>query len=182
MLPFLVIAVVIAAIAAITDLKTGRIPNVITLGGIAVGIVGHSIQGWRQGGMHAALVEGGVSLAGLVFCSFAPAFMYWKGGMGGGDLKLFAAIGALCHPMLGIEIQMYSLVAAAVLAQARLAYQGRLLRTLGGSLALLINPFRSPEKRREPPPEAMAWFRMGPTIFLGALLALVIHIYAHAPA
>jgi prepilin peptidase CpaA len=101
--------------------------------------------------------------------------------MGGGDLKLFAAIGALCHPMLGIEIQMYSLVSAAVAALARLAYQGQLFRTLGGSLALLLNPFRSPGQRREPPAEAMVWFRMGPAIFAGALLTLLIHIYALTP-
>ena len=66
-------------------------------------------------------------------------------------------------------------------AQARLAYEGKLFRVLGGSLSMLINPFRSPEKRRVAPPETMVWFRLGPAIFVGALGALLVHGYALTP-
>ena len=174
----MLVAVVLTAIAAVWDHKTGTIPNWVTLGAVVGGIVGHTLYGWHAAGFRAGLVEGGMSLLGVVFCSIAPAFMYWKGGMGGGDLKLFAGLGALCHPMLGIEMQMYSLVVAAIAAPARLAYEGRLFQVLGGSLSVLLNPFRPPEKRRAIPTEATAWFRMGPAIFTGALLTLLVHAYA----
>lgn len=178
MIWFLLIAIALSAIAAIVDYRTGLIPNWLTLGGLAIGVVGHLAYGWALVDFRTGLYEGAFSLGGILFCSLAPAVMYWKGGMGGGDLKLFAAIGALCHPLLGIEIQMYSLVVAAVVAQARLAYEGRLLRVLGGSAAMLLNPFRSKEKRRAPPAEGMVWFRLGPAILAGSLLAFAVHALA----
>jgi prepilin peptidase CpaA len=55
--------------------------------------------------------------------------------MGGGDLKLFAAIGALLQPLLGIEAEAYALFTAAIIALANLAYRGSLFRVLGSSFA-----------------------------------------------
>jgi prepilin peptidase CpaA len=178
LLAFLLAAVAISAIAAFTDYKTGQIPNWLTLGGIVVGVVGHVAHGWVAANATTGLSEGAFAIAGLLFCSFAPGLLYWKGGMGGGDLKLFAAIGALCQPMLGIEIQMYALVIAAVVAPARLAYEGKLFRVLGASFSLVFNPLRRAENRRAVPVETMTWFRLGPAIFGGAVTTLAIHGYA----
>ena len=98
--------------------------------------------------------------------------------MGGGDLKLFAAIGALCQPLVGIEIQMYALVVAAVVAPARLVYEGRLLRVMAGTLSVAINPFLPRARQRALPPEALTSFRLGPAIFLGASLSVALRGYA----
>jgi prepilin peptidase CpaA len=178
---FLVVATLAAAIAAAWDLKTGRIPNWLTLGGVALGVGGHLAQGLLGSDGRAALHGALLSVAGALFCSIAPLVLYWKGGMGGGDLKLFAALGALCHPMLGIECQIYALVVAAVAAPARLAYEGRLLSVLGGSLALLVNPFLPRARRRAVPAEMMSWFRLGPAIFAGTLLTLMAHGFELLP-
>jgi prepilin peptidase CpaA len=177
MLYFLLAATMVAAIAAVTDLRTGHIPNWLTLPALAVGIIGHAVFGWYLGGAGAGLWEGMFALGGAVFCSIAPGLMFWKGGMGGGDLKLFAAIGALCQPLLGIELQMYAFVAAALVAPARLAYQGRLLQVLKNALSLALNALRRGAAKREVPPEMMTWFRLGPAIFLGAIAALLVHWY-----
>jgi prepilin peptidase CpaA len=139
------------------------------------------VYGAVIGGPKLGLMEGGAALLGVLLCSIAPGLMYWKGAMGGGDLKLFAALGALCQPLLGIEAEMYSFVAAAVLAPARLAYDGQLGRVLGNSLALLTNPLRARERRREVPPEMMSWFRLGPAIFLGMIATLAVHGYELFP-
>ena len=109
MLTFLLVAVAVSAIAAIVDYRTGQIPNWLTLGGIVAGVVGHLVHGWVTRDLRTGLIEAAFAVAGLLFCSIAPAILYVKGGMGGGDLKLYAAIGALCQPMLGIEAQMYSM-------------------------------------------------------------------------
>jgi prepilin peptidase CpaA len=178
---FVLTAIALAAIAAVIDYRTGTIPNWLTIGGLVLGLLGHGAYGWFAVDFKAGASESALSLAGALFCSLAPALLFWKGGMGGGDLKLYAAIGALCHPLLGIEIQMYSLVVAAVVAQARLAYEGRLFGVLGGSLALLLNPFRSEAKRKAAPAETMVWFRLGPAIFAGAVLSLCVHLFASAP-
>lgn len=181
MLTFLLAAVAASAIAAFADYRTGLIPNWLTLGGIVVGVLGHLVRGWALGGFGVGLTEAAFSLGGLLFCSIAPGILYWKGGMGGGDLKLFAAIGALCQPMIGIEVQMYALVIAAIVAPARLAYEGKLFRVLASSVALIVNPLRPAEKRREVPAETLTWFRLGPAIFGGTLVALAIHGYALMP-
>src|SRR5258705_10497718 len=119
-----------------------------------------------------------MALTGAVLCSIAPALMFWKGAMGGGDLKLFAALGALCQPMIGIELEMYAFVVAALVAPARLAYEGRLFQVLKNTASLLLNPLRSRAARREVPPEMMTWCRLGPAVFVGAVAALVAHSYA----
>jgi hypothetical protein len=69
----------------------------------------------------------------------------------------------------------YAFVAAAVIAPARLAYQGVLFQTMGRSLALLVNPLRKPEDRKPVPKELETWFRMGPAIFLGAAVTTLLH-------
>jgi prepilin peptidase CpaA len=177
MFAFLVTATVISAIAAITDYRTGHIPNWVTMPPLCAGIVGHLAYGWFRFGFTEGLEEGAIAIGGALFCSLAPGLMYWKGGMGGGDLKLFAALGALCQPLVGIEAETYAFVAAALIAPARLAYEGRLLVVLKNSLALLLNPVRSAKAKREVPPEMMTWFRLGPSIFIGMVATLIAHVY-----
>jgi prepilin peptidase CpaA len=174
---FVLAATLAAGMAAWTDWRTGLIPNWLSLGAISLGILGHFGSGFLAGGLRTGAVEAGLALAGLLLCALAPGFMYWKGGMGGGDLKLFAAIGALCQPMLGIEAQMYGFVVAAIVVPARMAFRGELLRVLGNSLALALNPLRPAARRREVPPEVMTWFRLGPAIFAGMLLVVLAHSY-----
>lgn len=176
MLYFLIAAALVAGVAAWTDGRTGHIPNWLTLGALALGLIGHFVAGWHFGnGFRAGLWGLGFSLAGAALCAAVPAFMYWKGAIGGGDIKLFAAIGALCQPMAGLEMETYAFIAAALIAPAQLAYKGLLFQTLGRSLSLLLNPFRKAEQRKEIPEEVMTWFRLGPAIFLGAATTVLLH-------
>jgi prepilin peptidase CpaA len=173
---FVIAAAFVAGVAAWTDTRSGHIPNWLTLGALALGLVGHTVVGWRFGdGWHDGLAEGGEALGGALLCSLVPLLMYWRGAIGGGDVKLFAALGALCQPMAGLEVETYSFIAAALIAPAKLAYQGMLFKTLGRSLALVGNAFRRPERRREIPAEVMTWFRLGPAIFLGTAATLLTH-------
>jgi prepilin peptidase CpaA len=173
---FLIAAAVIAAVAAWTDARTGHIPNWLTFGTLGVALVGHTALAWYvQHSWRAGLEELGYSVAGAFVCALVPVFMYWLGGIGAGDIKLFAAIGALCHPMIGIEMEMYAFIAASILALGKMAYQGLLWKTLGRSLALVTNPLRKAENRRDLPPEMMTWFRLGPAIFVGAAATVLLH-------
>jgi prepilin peptidase CpaA len=177
MLPFLIAAAAVSGVAALTDATTGRIPNWLTLGALACALLFHFAYGWHFA--HTASVgfaELAKSAGGMVLCAAAPCFLYWKGAIGGGDVKLFAAIGAMCLPLAGLEMMTYAFIVATVLAGAKLAYQGVLLQTFGRSFALVANPLRKPEKRKEVPAELMTWFRMGPAIFLGAVVTVVLHL------
>ncbi len=85
-------AVLILLILAATwsDLRTRRIPNVVTVAGAAAGFVLHVLNGGTAGAW--------TSIAGALvgFALFVVFFL--AGGMGAGDVKLFAAIGALLGP------------------------------------------------------------------------------------
>jgi prepilin peptidase CpaA len=175
MLYFMITATVVAAIGAWTDWRTGHIPNWLTVGALIAGVAGHFARGFHFGGWALGASEAGFSLGGAFFCVLVPAFMYWKGGIGGGDVKLFAALGALCQPLGGIEAETYAFVAAALIAPARLAREGILLRTMKNSVAILFNPIRKKDQRKEIPPEMMSWFRLGPAIFVGTCATLIAH-------
>jgi prepilin peptidase CpaA len=172
---FLFAALIVAAIAAWKDARTGHIPNWLTFGALVAGLLGHVVAGWKSGGWHDGLFGLGFSSLGALLCSAVPIFMYWRKAIGGGDLKLFAALGAICLPMAGLEVETYSFIAAALIAPAKLAYDGVLLQTVGRSVALVVNPFRKAENRRPLPSELMTWFRLGPAIFVGAAITLLLH-------
>jgi prepilin peptidase CpaA len=176
MIYFLVAAAVIATIAAASDLRSGEIPNWLTLGALLVAPIAHVVFALvRHATGHVALVEGGSSLLGAIACSFVPAILYRQDAIGGGDLKLLAAIGALLQPRLGLEAEMYSFFAAGLIAPAFLAYEGKLFRTIKNTALLAVNPLLPKKKRRQVEPALLTWFRFGPAIFIGTVLTAYLH-------
>lgn len=176
MIYFLVAAAVIAAIAAATDLKTGEIPNWLTLGGLLVAPfvhIGNGLAHHMAG--RAALYEGGSSFLGAILCVIVPAILYRQEAIGGGDVKLLACIGALLQPRLGIEAEMYSFFAAGLIAPAFLAYEGKLFRTIKNTALLALNPLLPKKKRRQIEPALLTWFRFGPAIFIGTGITAYLH-------
>lgn len=176
MIYFLVAAAVIAAIAAATDLKTGEIPNWLTLGGLLAAPFVHIGNGFAHHMTgRAALSEGGSSLLGAIVCVIVPAILYRQDAIGGGDVKLLACLGALLQPRLGIEAEMYSFFAAGLIAPAFLAYEGKLFRTIKNTALLAVNPLLPKKKRRPVEPALLTWFRFGPAIFIGTGITAYLH-------
>jgi prepilin peptidase CpaA len=157
----------VAAVASITagviDARSGRIPNWLTLplavGGLAIQASG----GWR------GLVQ---SLLGLILAGAVPwLFHRLTAGraIGGGDVKLFAGLGALMGPFLGLEIELSAFVLLGVFALVRLAFAGDLLRVLGNVARLLANPFLPLRWRSPIGALALTEMRLGPAIALGVV-------------
>lgn len=169
--PFLVAAVAVTAVGGAIDLRTGQIPNALTLGAIALGLGAHAVTGVVEAGLWGATTGFGVAALGGLLCGLAPLLLFSLGAMGGGDVKLLVALGVLVGPMVGLEAELYAYVAAALFAPLRLAYEGKLLATLGNTLALVVNPLRPKDKRKALPPEMLSEMRFGPAIFAGALAA-----------
>ena len=174
-LGFLLAAVAITAIAAAYDWRKGEIPNWVTLGPLALGLTAHGIVGALSHGSAGALSSVLLALLGAIACGLVPVLLWWKGAIGGGDVKLLIAVGALLGPMLGIEAELFGFIAAAIYAPARLAYEGKLLRTLGNTAALALNPVLPKTKRREVAPEMMTWLRFGPPMFVGMCVTVVLN-------
>jgi prepilin peptidase CpaA len=174
---FLLAAVVVSAIAALYDVRTGQMPSWLTLGSLFVAPFAHAARAALApgGNGEAALTEAGFSVVGAIACAIVPLVLYRQNALGGGDVKLFAALGALCQVSIGFEALTYSFIAAVLMAPMRLAYEGKLLRTLKNTVFLMGNAFLPKAKRRDVDPELMTWFRMGPAIFIGVVLAAVLH-------
>ena len=169
------IALVVTAIGAAYDWKTGNIPNWLTLGALGAGIVFHVVHALLTGTAQAALIAGGYSILGAASCAAVPLLLYRLDAIGGGDVKLLAALGAILRPMLGIEAELYGFLAIAVIAPGRLAYQGKLGAVLRNTLAIVKNPFLPKKRRREVPHEMLTSVRFGPAIFAGTCGAAVMH-------
>ena len=175
---FLVAAIVVSGAAAAYDWRSGHIPDPISYVPLVLAPIAHALLAWktiRDCTLTDALIEGGLSLAGILVCSIVPILMFRKNALGGGDVKLFAALGALGQVSLGLEMQVYAFVFAAVIAPARIAYEGNLKQTLRNSATLMVNAFMPPERKKPINAETITWFRLGPCIFLGSVLTLALH-------
>jgi prepilin peptidase CpaA len=135
------VLVALLVVAAVTDLKYGRIYNAVSYSGIAVGLIGHTLMegaGWPEGQL--GLLG---SLAGLAV-GFLPLFVAWKaGGIGGGDAKISGAIGALMGPKFALLTLFYGLIAAAVMAFAvmiRRRIVWETLKRIGRFVYLALTP------------------------------------------
>ena len=119
---FLFGAVAVAITAAAIDVQQHRIPNRLTYPTMVAGVLLHTyFQGWR--GIKASLM--GLLLAGGIVFLF-----YAVNAMGAGDLKLFAALGAMVGPSYGLKIVLTSAVAGGIMAIIYALYRGRLRATL----------------------------------------------------
>ncbi len=81
---------IVVAVATVTDLRARRIPNWLVLPFLPAGIV---VSAWLHGWHGVEQSFEGVGLGILIY-----GILYWKFGMGAGDVKLCAAIGAWIGP------------------------------------------------------------------------------------
>jgi prepilin peptidase CpaA len=102
---------IVLVVATFTDLRSRRIPNWLVLPFLLAGIL---VSGWRHDwpGVQQGFWHGiGQSLAGLALGLLIYGFLFWLGGMGGGDVKLCAALGAWIGPVqLFVALVMASII------------------------------------------------------------------------
>lgn len=104
-LPIPVAVVLLAALAAaVTDLLRFKVHNILTVPLLVAGLVYHATVNGSAGFTNSLL---GALLGFSVLIGF-----YLMGGMGGGDVKLLAAIGA----WLGLEYTFYVFIASSLAA------------------------------------------------------------------
>lgn len=111
--------------AAVIDLRTRRIPNILTATMAAVGI-GLAAAGFGRIGLGAALLGCALGLAFML-----PGHIF--GATGAGDVKLLAAAGALLGPKDTIFAFLYTAVAGGVLALAVALLRRRFNQTLASA-------------------------------------------------
>jgi prepilin peptidase CpaA len=122
-------AVLVAFVACAFDLRTRRIPNALTFGAALAGLVFHRLTGGTDGAMVAA---GGWAVGLLLFLPF-----FVLRGMGGGDVKLLAALGAWIGPQQVVWLAVYTGIAGGVLGIWTAAAHGYLKTAMRNVLGAL---------------------------------------------
>ena len=170
------LAVFVAVLAGYLDWRKGEIPNWLTLPALGLAPLLHVARlSMAKLPMETALTEGAISIGGAALCAIVPMILFRQSAIGGGDVKLFIALGALLQPMIGIEAQLYSFFAGAILAPARLAYEGKLFVTLKNAFVIAGNLFLPAKKQRAVDEAVLSWFRLGPASAIGVTLACYLH-------
>lgn len=156
----------VLGVATYTDLRSRRIPNWLVLPFLAIGIlVSTLLHGWHGLGQSLGGAGMGLLLMGIFFM---------MGGMGAGDVKLCAAIGAWIGPSQMLVALVMTGLAGGVMAlvwAAWAGFLGELFQNAGGLVfgsrkergeAVLTNPLR----RKMP---------YGPAIAIGTLISFMGH-------
>jgi prepilin peptidase CpaA len=161
---------VVLAIATYTDLRSQRIPNWLVLPFLLAGI---GASAWQQGWTGIAHSLEGFALGAALF-----GLLYWIGGMGAGDVKLCAAIGAWIGPNQLLIAIVLTAIAGGILALVWAASQGFLKELLLRSVRLALRKKEYREQGEErmtldhPRARKMPY---APAIAIGTLLSFFAH-------
>lgn len=166
-----VVLAAVVIIAAITDIRSRRIPNWLTLSGVVLGIGLNSFLNVPGANWKHSLIG-----LGLAFLVYFP--MYLLRGMGAGDVKLMAAVGSIVGPVNWIGIFVISNILGGIIAVVLLVVRGRLrktLRNLGFMLNELVHlrpPYLRSEELDVKSPKAVK-LPHGAVVALGSVAFLV---------
>lgn len=141
--------------AVISDVRTRRIPNLLTLPGILLGLALFTVEAGLKG-LLSGLAGAGAGVA-LLFLPFA------YGGMGAGDVKLLAVVGAFGGARFAFVSFLGAALFGGVVSGFVLWREGRLGATLRAVLwgiaafVLPAVPFLPLPKRPEDAPRVGPW-------------------------
>jgi prepilin peptidase CpaA len=150
-----------ALIATVIDIRTRRIPNVLTASMTGVGIA-MALSG--VSGVSGMAAIGGVLVG---FLLMMPGYML--GATGAGDVKLMAAIGAILGPSLVISAFLCTAIVGGVLALAVAARRGRVAATLAGTGRMIAAPTGARQEIQTA--SVKQRFAYGPAIAVGSVIA-----------
>jgi prepilin peptidase CpaA len=159
----LVVLAIGLAAAVFTDVRTRRIPNMLT-GMLAAAGLGLAVGGGIVTPLQAVLGM----FAGLLL--MMPGHLL--GATGAGDVKLMAAVGAVVGPHLIVRVFLYTAVAGGLFALAVATRRGSLMTTLAGTGRLVTAPIAA-RPALESPSRANR-FAYGPAIAVGTFVALLV--------
>ena len=119
-------------LAVYYDLTRRKIPNRITMPAILIGITWSTVNSGLSGFLF--------SIFGFLFGLTVFLIPYMSGGMGAGDVKLMAAIGALKGWKFTLFSSLGTAVAGGVIVIIYMIYNGSMKKTMINVLGLIVKP------------------------------------------
>ena len=114
------------------------------------------------------------SLASAALCGAGPYLLFRREAIGGGDVKLFAALGATAGLLVGLEGQLFAFILAALWAIVRVAAGGGLGTLIRNVGRLIVNPILPQHRRRALEPASLTSLRLGAFILTGVGLSVAL--------
>lgn len=149
--------------SALVDLRTGRIPNALTVSMAASGVT------------LAAIGQSGISIAasamGFVLGLTVMLPGHLLGTTGAGDVKLVAAVGAIIGPAEVLMAFLFTALAGGLIAVVVAMHRGRLGATVAGAGRIVTSPGAAREHVATR--DGGSRFAYGPAIAVGTLIAVL---------
>jgi prepilin peptidase CpaA len=167
-----VFALLLLGLSAYWDLKYRKIPNWATLPAIVLGLgLNGLLLGW-----------GGMKASGLGFLVGFGALLvlFILSWMGGGDVKLMAAVGALKGYPFVVSALFYSLIVGVVIGVAMLIWNRKTLRTFKNLFFVVGSRLSSVIPKQDIKREETQKIPFGLAIVLGTVWAMIMG-YAWSP-
>ena len=127
---FLIVGALVALAGAVTDVRSARIPNRLTYSALLMALVlRFAVLGFHglQSGAVGMLAAGGLFL-----------LLFVIGAMGGGDMKLMAAVGTWVGGTQVATLLLMAALAGGVIAVGRILFCNMLGETLRNTMRLLL--------------------------------------------
>lgn len=159
------LCLVAACIATVTDMRTRVIPNWLTLPLPLVGLGGH----FASDGLNGLLL----SAIGCLLCFLPCFFLFARGAIGGGDVKLFAGFGALLGASEGLELLLTAFVLVSAYTVWSMAWHGKLWALIKASYRATLHLIAPARFAAPAPGEGSRELPMGLSILL-ATVALAV--------
>lgn len=126
-------------LAFITDMKSQTIPNRLTVSFFAAGCLFHTISEGLPGAL------GALWGAAAGFLPLLP--VYFAGGIGAGDVKLFGAVGAWTSAGIVLQLMMYAILYAGAIGLCLILLNRRFARNMVSAIAAAVIPGAGWKKR-----------------------------------
>lgn len=134
---------ILFAFACYGEVRSRRIPNWLTGAGMVLGLGAAFIEGWFPGLWNACL---GLLIGGGILLPFCLL-----GVVGGGDMKLMAATGAIVGYPLVLRVMTDVCLAGGLLAVGIMAWNGILLTTFANAFKILFGMPKPAKGLKRPP-------------------------------
>lgn len=166
-----VLTIVVVTVAVITDLLWRRIPNILTIPAFVLAVfVRAFFQGWAGSGL---------ALAGGVIAPVLLLVIHGGKGIGMGDLKLAAVIGAVLGPVMAIVAIFASAIAGGIIAVAVMLKPGGQLRSFMDVFSIGLT-FGKKKKVNDAPDKSrtsVETIPYGLAIGAGSLVTLAVYLW-----